>query len=134
MCDFAGPGYFGAMEFRITVDGDPEALTRLYSVWLNADPGLKRLARLDPRHAAIKPGEMGGALETVAAVVSAAPALAPAITSALDLVRSWWPGSRSAAPLVLDVTRADGASMKLQARNVDEVEAMQKAALEFVNG
>jgi hypothetical protein len=98
-------------EVRVQIWGDsaPDELRSLAS-WLRAEDDLRRQARLVT--APPQPGEMGAALDHLAI------ALGPGgLAAAFAAVLIAWIRSRSAA-FSIELTRPDGTTVRLEAKNV----------------
>lgn len=115
------------MEIQVTVDGDPQALGVLYTQWLAKDPQVRRSGRLELRYAELKPGEMGGALETVALIVGMGGTLTASVTSVLGVVAAWRGTRRDEVRTEVAVVRPDGVRIEITGATPEAVAEQVRA-------
>lgn len=109
----------------ITLDEEPHELESL-AQWLKLEDDLR--GRVHPSAMPIEPGEMGGALHTIAVAVGSGGAVSVLVQSLFA-----WLTSRKSAQIHLRLSREDGREAEIVFNGAHNLEAVTDKLLKFVD-
>jgi hypothetical protein len=110
----------------ITLDEEPHELESL-AQWLKLEDDLR--GRVHPRVRPIEPGEMGGALHTIAVAVGSGGAVSVLVQSLF----AWLTSRRKSAQIHLRLSREDGREAEIVFNGAHNLEAVTDKLLKFVD-